>query len=168
MTGAGEPSTPARASVEARLALLEAEREIMRTLHAYSHALDYGDEDARVDCWLPDGVIRWPPPYPASFEGHEGMRTAFRGHSHAPRVWHKHLVADPRIDVTGDTAHVVSYFARLDQDEDGPYLRNFGRYLDVLQRCADGRWRFKERRAEAEATSPKPRPGGPQGSATSP
>jgi len=34
------------ADVESPLALLEAEREILRTLHWYAHAIDYGDEEA--------------------------------------------------------------------------------------------------------------------------
>ena len=43
-------------------------------------------------------------------------------------------------------------FARLDRYTSGPGIRSFGRYRDVLARCADGRWRFKERIAEREAS----------------
>jgi ketosteroid isomerase-like protein len=161
------PFTPEIAALEERLAVLEAEREIMRTLYDYGYALDYGDEEAFLDCWLPDATMHWPnPPYRAPFEGHEALRKAFSGHTHAPAIYHKHFVVDPRIAITGDSARVESYFTRLDTGADGPYLRGYGRYIDVLHRCPDGRWRFKERRAEGEAGSPRPRPGGPAGSAS--
>lgn len=152
-------------TVEERLALLEDERGILRTLQAYGHAIDYGDEEEFLDCWLADAVCHWPiPPYEAPFVGHEALRSAFRGHTHAPFTYHKHVVVDATIEVDGDEARAESYFARIDNGEDGPYIMGFGRYLDVLERCADGRWRFKERRAESEGKSPRPRPGGPAGS----
>ena len=37
---------------------------------------------------------------------------------------------------------------------DGPAIKSFGRYRDVLVRCPDGRWRIKERRNEREAGRP--------------
>ena len=137
------PFTSEIAALAERLALLEAEREIMRTLHDYGYALDYGDVEAFLDCWLPDAAMYWPiPPYGAPFKGHDGLRKAFDGHTHAPAIYHKHFVVDPRIAVTGDVARVESYFTRLDTDKDGPYMRGYGRYIDVLQRCPDGRWRL--------------------------
>src|SRR5688500_2925940 len=113
-------------SLEERLALLEDEREIQRTLCAYGNSIDYGNEGEWIDCWLADAVLHWPTQiYPTPFEGHEGLRRAFRGHTHAPSIFHKHVVVDPRIEIEGDTASVESYFARLDEDEDGPYIRGF-------------------------------------------
>jgi ketosteroid isomerase-like protein len=146
--------------MEARLALLEDEREILRTLHAYGSSIDYGDEARWIDCWLPDAVLSWPSPrYDGPFAGHDRLRQAFLGHTHAPDFFHKHFVVDPQIEIDGDTAHVQSYYARLDTGDDGPYIRGYGRYLDVLLRCDDGRWRFQERRAESEGRSSRPRPG---------
>jgi hypothetical protein len=40
----------------ATLGLLEAEREVLRALYRYGHAIDYGDEQEWVDCFLPNGV----------------------------------------------------------------------------------------------------------------
>jgi ketosteroid isomerase-like protein len=152
------------ASLEERLERLESEREILRTLTAYGNSLDYGEEEDWVGCYLDDGVLHWPnPPWDGPFVGHDRLREAFRDHTHAPAIYHKHFVVDPRIEIEGDTARVESYFARLDVGDEGPYIRSYGRYRDVLRRCPDGRWRFQERRIEAEASSPRPRPGGPIG-----
>jgi hypothetical protein len=149
-------------SIEERLAVLETEREIMRTMQAYGHSLDYGDEDEWIDCWLEGAVLHWPnPPYTkAPFRGHDELLGAFRGHTHAPVIFHKHVIWEPRIEIDGDSARVETYYARLDDCEDDPYIRSYGRYLDVLKSCPDGRWRFEERRAHPEAASPRPRPGG--------
>jgi ketosteroid isomerase-like protein len=133
-----------------RLELLEAERAIMQTLYAYGNAIDYGNQDEYRECWLDDAVLHWPT-YAEPLRGHAAIMDAFRAHTHAPDVYHKHFVLDPRIEISGDTADVESYYARLDDREGGPYIRSFGRYLDVLQRGDDGRWRFRERRAQAES-----------------
>jgi hypothetical protein len=37
------------------------------------------------------------------------------------------------------------------EHDDEPIVRVFGRYLDKLVRCPDGRWRFRERIAEVES-----------------
>ncbi len=84
--------------------------------------------------------------------GREAIAEAFRGHTHAPVMFHKHLLFQPWIRLDGDRATVESGFARLDEGEGGPVLRSFGRYLDVLVRCADGRWRFAQREAFIESS----------------
>jgi ketosteroid isomerase-like protein len=140
-------------SVEERLQRLEDERGILSTLYTYGHAVDYGYEDQWVDCWTEDAVLHWPT-RPGPLEGREAIRDAFRAHTHAPDKFHKHFLVEPRIRLDGDRATVESYYARLDQYEDGPKVRSFGRYRDVLVRCDDGRWRFKERRAENESRLP--------------
>jgi hypothetical protein len=48
------------ANLEARLQLLEDEQAILDTLHGYGHGLDYGLEDAWIDCWTPDAILDWP------------------------------------------------------------------------------------------------------------
>jgi ketosteroid isomerase-like protein len=139
-------------SLEQRLALLEAEREIKRTMHSYSTALDGEDEELFVDCFLDEAVLRWPsPPYDGPYSGSSRLRAAFRAHTHAPAVLHKHFVADQSIALDGDTARAESYFMRVEAGAGGPYIRSFGRYLDVLRRCPDGRWRFEDRRVEPDA-----------------
>jgi ketosteroid isomerase-like protein len=140
-------------TVDERLQRLEDERAILSTLYTYGHAVDYGYEDEWVDCWTEDAVLHWPT-RPGPLEGREAIAGAFREHTHAPEKFHKHFLVEPRIRLDGDRATVESYYARLDQYEDGPKVRSFGRYRDVLVRCDDGRWRFEERRAENESRLP--------------
>jgi ketosteroid isomerase-like protein len=145
------PSAKARGacSLEDRLGRLEDEQAILRTLSTYGHGLDYNLEAEFLDCWTEDAVLIWPDRPP--IVGREAIATAFRAHTHAPAVFHKHVIVEPRIEIAGDRATSECYFARLDDYEDGPEIRSFGRYRDVLQRGGDGRWRFQERRTEREA-----------------
>ena len=136
-------------SMEARLQQLEDEQDILRTLYAYGHSLDYGVEADWLNCWTEDAVLKWPNRDP--LKGHDALRTAFRNHTHAPQAYHKHVIVEPRIRIDGDRATVECMFARLDRYTSGPGLRSFGRYRDVLVRCKDGRWRFSERLVEKEA-----------------
>jgi ketosteroid isomerase-like protein len=94
-------------------------------------------------------VLDWPGR--AFMRGHAELRAGFRAHSHAPTMFHKHVVIAPMVTVDGDTATVQSMFARLDRYPEGPGIRAFGRYRDKLVRCADGRWRLKERLPDIEA-----------------
>jgi hypothetical protein len=140
------------ARLEERVAAIEAREAILETLYTYGHALDYGYEEEFLDCWAPEGTLRWQG-HPA-YAGRDVLRKAFRWHTHAPDAYHKHLLVEPRIRIAGDRATCDSYFARLDDSPEGPVLRSFGRYRDVLVRCDDGRWRFEDRRHEAESRIP--------------
>ena len=146
---------PEQESLERRLALLEDERGVLRTLHAYGHAIDVGDEPAWVDCFAPDGVFdiraRLPHQPNRLISGRDELRAFISSHTRAPELWHKHLLVEPLIDVAGDTATCVSYLAVLMEHEEKPVLRVFGRYRDRLSRCEDGRWRFAVRIAEVES-----------------
>ena len=135
--------------IEQRLRRLEDEKAILETLYAYGHHLDYGLEDAWIDCWTEDAVLDLPGR--AFMRGHAELRAGFRAHSHAPSMYHKHVVIAPMVTLNGDTATVSSMFARLDRYPEGPGIRAFGRYRDRLVRCPDGRWRIRERLPEIEA-----------------
>jgi len=137
------------AGIEQRLRQLEDEQSILDALYGYGHGLDYGLEDAWIDCWADDAVLDWPGR--ALMRGHAELRAGFRHHTHAPQAYHKHVVVEPRISISGDRATVTSMYARLDRYTDGPGIRAFGRYRDTLVRCADGKWRLKERYPEIEA-----------------
>lgn len=136
-------------TLEQRVQRLEDERSILQALYAYGHGLDYGLEEAFLDAFAEDGVLHWPSK--PGIEGQAALRAAFRNHTHAPAAYHKHFLVEPRIEVDGDRATVQSMFARLDRYGGVPNLRSYGRYLDIMIRCKDGRWRIKERRCEREA-----------------
>jgi len=139
----------------AQLRRLEDERAILRTLHAYGHAIDYGDEEAYVDLWAPDGAFdargRSLSDVTRVVRGREALADFAAHFSRPPDGWHKHLLIEPLVDVGGDDARAFSYFAVLREEEDTPFVWVFGRYCDTLRRCADGRWRFVLRIAEVES-----------------
>ena len=141
------------ASIEERMKVLEDKRAILRTLHDYGHTLDYGDEAGFMDCWTEDAFLGWSI-IPNGLKGHARIREGFHIHTHAPEAWHKHMLAEPRITLSGDTAAAHSYFWRLDPYKSSggaPEIYAFGRYIDTFVRCQDGRWRFSERLVEKEA-----------------
>lgn len=154
------------AQMETRLLHLENLEAIRDSLHRYAHSIDYGLEEDWVDCFTKDGrfVFKFLPgksPYPGSepedgasfaFDGHAKLRRFIQGHSRAPDVYHKHLMVEPRIEIQGGSARVRSYFVLvLEMEDRSRDLFTFGRYLDVMHRESDGRWRFRERIAEVEA-----------------
>lgn len=144
--------TPPPPEFAQRLQVLEDRRAIVRTLFAYGHCLDYGDEAGFMDCFAADGELGWSM-YPQPLKGHDQIRAGFRRHTHAPDAWHKHMLVQPQISVDGDSALVRSMFFRLDPyiSTAGPEIYAFGRYVDTLVRCADGHWRIRNRIVEKEA-----------------
>jgi hypothetical protein len=140
-------------SLTERLERLEAERDVLATLYRYGHSIDYGLEEEWVDCFAQDGVfeVRREEPPGGRHAGHGELRAFVKQHSRAPAHYHKHLLIEPRVEVTGETATVTSYFVRLDRLDGEPIVRSFGRYRDRLVRCDDRAWRFVERIAEVEA-----------------
>jgi hypothetical protein len=83
--------------------------------------------------------------------GHEELVRFAANHTRAPERFHKHLLVEPVIAVTGDTATASSYFVRVDDLAGVATIYAFGRYLDELVRGVDGRWRFAVRIAEVES-----------------
>ena len=142
-----------------RLRAVEDELSIARLLASCAHAIDYGDEAASLDGFTDDAT--WEGRHVASgktFILHRGrteLEQFFRGHTRAPRLYHKHFVADVRADVRGDEASCSSYVVFvLSGPGSIPALGGFGRYFDELLRCPDGKWRIRSRLAEVEAWDP--------------
>jgi hypothetical protein len=133
------------------------ERAILRTLYTYGHAIDYGEEARWTDCFTEDGVfhVEYPGDIPPMrLEGQAALAAFVAGHPRAPAALHKHLLLNPLIDVQGDEARVASYFQMLLEIDGLPETYCFGRYLDRMRRCADGVWRFVERKAEVQSARP--------------
>jgi ketosteroid isomerase-like protein len=142
-----------------RLARLEDEAAIRETMYVYGDAIDYGHEQEFLDCWTEDAVLVWAPTPERDVDfiarrlvGRAAIKEAFRAHTHAPVMFHKHLLFQPQIRLDGDRATVHSGFARLDEGSSGPTVRSFGRYSDTMVRCEDGRWRFSLRDASVESS----------------
>ncbi len=140
-------------ALKARLQTLEDRNAILDTLMQYGHALDYGDFDRLVDCFTSDAVreTRRPDGSVNRWEGVEGTIDFATRHSHAPELYHKHLVLNSLIELHGDTANVVSYMFRFDPGESKPsFVWGMGRYIDTMRREPDGRWRIMRRVSEIE------------------
>ena len=134
---------------------------------AYGHTIDYGPKAEWLDCFTEDAVykvqmsgvtlpdllgITQPP---EGLEGRALLSAYIANHTHAPDMWHKHCLSEPVIRLEGDSkASVQSYFARLDEDQNGAYILAFGRYRDKMVKSEDGKWRFVERICEIESRLP--------------
>jgi hypothetical protein len=153
------------ADIEARLKELEAERAVLSTLYRYGHAIDYGLEGEWVDCFTEEGeydlryrtgLLHRPADGGVATEngviyrGRDQIAAFVAGHSRAPDKWHKHLLVEPAISLSPRSATCTSYFVRVDERDGQSVIVAFGRYLDRLVPCADGRWRFEQRIAEIE------------------
>jgi hypothetical protein len=166
-------TSPAKEAMDnnfaARVRRVEAQQDVMAALYRYAHSIDYGDEAEWVDCFMPEGVFELQlmngggqrllasvptgraTPRGVRIEGREALAHFVANHTHAPDVFHKHCVMNPliRLDPANEAATVSSYYLRADV---GRY--SFGRYLDRLVRCEDGRWRLIERIAQIECPAP--------------
>jgi uncharacterized protein (TIGR02246 family) len=141
--------------LEGSLRELMDERAIVKALYRYAHGLDYGPEEEFVDVFTPDGSWRRLPGRRPEriFAGREALAQMFRDHVHAPEYYHKHVVANPDVDVSGDEARARSYLILVAEHPTGPYVRAFSRCHDRFVRGADGRWRIAAREAEMECWS---------------
>ena len=63
-------------------------------------------------------------------------------------------MVQPVISIDGSRATCVSRFFVIVMDGERPVVRTFGTYQDVLERGADGAWRFAVRRPEIDAFAP--------------
>jgi len=137
-----------------RLALLEDEQGILRTLYQYGHSIDYALHDQYVDCFTEDAVLehrrRLGMRPSERIQGRAALAANAVKHKGPPTIYHKYLVLNPLITVTGAEATVESYWARLNDGTTAPFIWAFGRYRDQMVKCADGKWRFKERVIDVE------------------
>ncbi|MBI2866921.1 MAG: nuclear transport factor 2 family protein [Chloroflexi bacterium] len=137
-----------------RLEAVENELAILRTMYQYAHGADYGPQEKYLDAFAEDGAFEHRSRIGHSRGRHEGRQAlaAFDSRrSKPPHGWTKHLLLNPMIAVSGEEAHAESFWVYLADGEAGPVLRSYGRYRDRLVKGRDGKWRIKERIAEAES-----------------
>ena len=155
MSGNGASNQRLASSLEERLREFEDEREIVRTLNQYAVSLDYDLEPSQfADCFTESGT--WWSSSEGRWAGSEGLRlegrsriaqwfvdrTTKRG---TTGMRTKHMFRPPSIVLDGDAATSDTNFFVLHESPSGPIIHAMGRYLDTWLRCADGRWRIKER-----------------------
>jgi len=141
-------------SLEERIETIEAELGVVRTLHQYAHAIDYGDMGALEDCYLPDSRQNKNLPM-GDLVGRSEIMTFYRSRPTAPDKFEKHCVVNPVVTVVDHGEATASAYYFLIQDRPtGPFVSHYGRYRDQLVRGADLRWRFKVRHFDGEAIAP--------------
>jgi ketosteroid isomerase-like protein len=125
------------------LATLLAERAIERMIIDYAAANDAGDWDAVAAMYLPEGRMSRPSAPDAFIEGADAILAAFKAR---PARASRHVVANIRVNVTGDAATATSQILLFTAAQQPPLV---GSYADTLVRTADG-WRFAERRGSLD------------------
>jgi hypothetical protein len=172
MTGqaADKRISPTLEELASRIRLLEDERDIRAAIDRYGHAIDYGLEAEWADVFTPDAVftVRMlrdvTPDFATTFPFAEILENGFRLrgrkaltafaalHTRPPEAYHKHMVSDFVVKFEGpDTARVTTYAFRIDGHIDTREIIAFGRHIDKVVRCPDGRWRIAERLYEMES-----------------
>jgi hypothetical protein len=137
------------ATVAQRLARLEAESDILRAIFAYCQHMDSHSHKQWVALFASDGVldVRYRSRNKAlnhREKGHRALDRWVTGYNRRRPAPQRHLLAAPLVQVRGTSATAVSYFATLDEYEDGPKIVASGLYRDrfILEK---GRWLIKER-----------------------
>ena len=117
---------------------LLAERAIERLIISYAALNDAGDWDGVAALYLPDGRMSRPTAPDVFITGRETILAAFRAR---PLRTTRHVVANIRVTVEGDTATATSQILLFTAPATPPLV---GSYNDKLARTAEG-WRFAER-----------------------
>lgn len=136
----------------ARLARLEAERDILHLLHAVCTAVDGEVAAAWLDCFTQDGAFSWAPIEGAAvgldLNGRAELGDWFTKHRTINPVGSQmHLLLHPVIVVEGDHARATTSYLTVRRTADGLQLASAGRYMDQVRRESDGPWRVSEHRA---------------------
>jgi ketosteroid isomerase-like protein len=121
---------------------MDEERAIERLIIDYAAHNDASDWDAVAALYVLDGRMSRPTAPDDFIEGRDAICAAFK--SRPPRTT-RHICANIRVDVDGDTAKASSQIL-LFTGHDAPKV---GSYHDKLARTADG-WRFTERRGSLD------------------
>lgn len=123
-------------------------REGIQELYArYAHEMDRDNAEEMADCFLDDGVFNISGQ--GRFDNHEDIKDLVRRTADGrPR----HIAVNIWIrEVQDDTARSQAYFQLVHLKTAA--IVAYGTYEDRPERCADGRWRFKERRVQFEWTA---------------
>jgi ketosteroid isomerase-like protein len=127
------------------------ERDVIDRINGYCAAADAPSPDGLLDCFTEDGLFTY-----AASDGAERSLVC-RGRAELERWFVErlpvvppgammHVTVHPRVTrLEGDRAEATSQFLGIRVRADGLFVASTGHYRDVLERGADGRWRFSER-----------------------
>jgi ketosteroid isomerase-like protein len=121
---------------------MDDERAIERLIIDYAAHNDAAKWEAVAALYVPEGRMSRPTAPDDFIEGHDAILAAFKSR---PARTTRHICANIRVDVDGDTATATSQIL-LFTGHDAPKV---GSYADKLTRTADG-WRFAERRGSMD------------------
>ncbi len=117
-------------------------RAIERLIIDYAAHNDTANWDTVAALYVPDGRMSRPTAPDVFIEGQSAILAAFKSR---PARTTRHICANIRIDVNGDSATATSQIL-LFTGHDAPKV---GSYADKLIRTTDG-WRFTERRGSLD------------------
>lgn len=120
------------------LDVLLAERAIERLIVDYAALNDAGEWAALAALYLPDGRMNRPTAPELFVEGQAAILAAFAAR---PKRVARHIVANIRVSVTGETASATSQILLFTAPGAAPLV---GTYRDRLCLTPEG-WRFAER-----------------------
>jgi ketosteroid isomerase-like protein len=121
---------------------LLSERAIERLIIDYAAHNDAANWEAVAALYIPEGRMSRPTAPDDFIDGQGAILAAFKSR---PARTTRHICANIRVDVTGDTATATSQIL-LFTGHDAPKV---GSYADKFIRTADG-WRFAERRGSLD------------------
>ena len=128
------------------LETLLAERAIERMIMDYAAANDAGDWEQVAAMYAEDGRMNRPTAPENFVEGREAILAAFQAR---PARTSRHIVANIRVDVTGEEATAKSQILLFTAAGQPPLV---GTYEDKLVDTPEG-WRFAERRGSLDFPS---------------
>lgn len=128
-------------SVIERLRRLEDLHALQQLRAHYCQHLDSGRWDDLVELFTPEGAFVGL----STASGREGLREFFSGlQSGSLSAWW-HFASNETLALDGDRATGQTWLLQPCV-VDGKSQLAAGRYIDVMVRCDDGRWRFEERK----------------------
>ena len=130
------------AALEARLRILEDEREIARLMASYGPLVDAGASEV-ADLWLEDGVYDIDEVYLSGREQVAAM-VASEPHQSWIRGGCAHVVGPPHVTVDGDEAVAVCHSLMVVRADGGFVVRRATANHWALRRTPDG-WRVTTR-----------------------
>jgi ketosteroid isomerase-like protein len=150
-----QPAAKPKLSLDQRLRKVEDELAIRRILIDYAAFLDGRDYDKYAALFTPDA--EWANPT-GSHKGQAAIKQMLSGTlgpALAPNVANYHIITNPRIDISGDTAKATSRYLFVMRDAKGtPTPSLAGIYTDDLVRL-NGQWKIKRRYADNVMPTPE-------------